>query len=69
MGELVTTDVAAAELNVTRWAVLKAIKLGRLEAKKLGRDYLIDRDELSRYMTVRRARGRPVGSRTRRPAD
>lgn len=54
-----TTDMAAIELEVTRWAVLKAIKDKRLTAEKMGRDYLIARDELDRFKRERRGRGRP----------
>lgn len=57
--ELVTTDIAAAELGVSRWAVLKAIHQGRLHGEKLGRDYVIERPELERYKRERRGRGRP----------
>jgi excisionase family DNA binding protein len=55
----VTTDVAAAELNVTRWAVLKAIRDKRLASVKEGRDHFIAREELDRFKRERRGRGRP----------
>lgn len=54
-----TTDVAADELGVTRWAVLKAIRDKRLIGKKVGRDYFIERPELDRFKRERRGRGRP----------
>lgn len=54
-----TTDVAATELGVTRWAVLKAIRDKRLKSDKEGRDHFISREELERFKRERRGRGRP----------
>lgn len=54
-----TTEVAATELGVSRWAVLKAIRDKRLKSSKEGRDHFIHRDELERFKRERRGRGRP----------
>lgn len=49
--------MAAETLQVSRSAVLKAIADGRLAAKLIGRDYLIDPDELERYRRERKLTG------------
>lgn len=54
-----TTETAATELGVSRWAVLKAIHDKRLVSVKDGRDHFIHRDELERFKRERRPRGRP----------
>lgn len=64
----VTTDVAADILEVTRWAVLKAIKDKRLAGIKAGRDFFIEMDEVERYRRERRLTGpRKRQPRTPRP--
>lgn len=52
-----TTNLAARELHVSRSAVLKAIDDGRLVAVKVGRDYLIEREEVERYRRERKLTG------------
>lgn len=52
-----TTNAAALELQVSRSAVLKAIDDGRLKGKKVGRDYLIEREEVERYRRERKLTG------------
>lgn len=59
-----TTNTAAAELQVSRSAVLKAIKDKRMTAAMIGRDYLIERDEMERYRRERKL----TGPRKHRPA-
>lgn len=59
-----TTNAAAEVLSISRSAVLKAIADERLAAKKVGRDYLIERDELERYRRERKL----TGPRKHRPA-
>lgn len=59
----VTTDVAAEMLDVTRWAVLKALKDKRLAGVKMGRDFVIELEEVERYRRERRL----TGPRSRRP--
>lgn len=60
-----TTNEAAAALQVSRSAVLKAIADRRLAATMFGRDYLIERDELERYRRERKL----TGPRKVKPAD
>lgn len=55
--ELLTTSEAADKLGVTIRAVQKMIEAGRLEARKVGRDYLIDPGALDNI--TRQAAGRP----------
>jgi excisionase family DNA binding protein len=59
----VTTAVAAQMLDVSRWAVLKAISNGKLTAEQFGRDYAIEREEVERYRRERKL----TGPRKRRP--
>ncbi len=44
-------------LDVTLSAVQKAIHKGRLKASQLGRDWLIEREEVERYQRERRLTG------------
>lgn len=60
----VTTKQAAAMLDVSRSAVLKAISHKRLQAEEFGRDYWIEREEVERYLRERKMTG-PRGSRNR----
>lgn len=53
----VTTKAAAEMLDVSRSAVLKAIKKRRLPAEPFGRDYQIERDEVERYRSERKMTG------------
>lgn len=46
MDQLVTTTEAAKILGISRIAVFKQIQSGRLPAKKIGRNYLIKREDL-----------------------
>jgi len=48
-----TTEQAASYLGVTRKAVQLAIWRGRLIAWKMGRDWIIDADELKRWDKIR----------------
>jgi len=43
----------AREARVTRQAVIKMITEGRLEAKKIGEQYIIQQEELVRYLQTR----------------
>jgi len=60
----VTTQQAAAMLDVTLSAVQKAIQNGRLKAEQLGRDNLIEREEVERYLRERKM----TGPRKHRPS-
>lgn len=64
----VTTKTAAQMLDVSRWAVLKAIASDRLAAEQLGRDWLIEREEVERYRRERKMTG-PRKHRPPPPAD
>lgn len=59
----VTTQQAALMLDVSLSAVQKAIKHGRLTAEKIGRDKLIEREEVERYRRERKL----TGPRKRQP--
>ena len=54
---MLTTAQAATILQISRSRILKLIEVGRLPAKKLGRDWLIRLDDLE-LVKVRRP-GRP----------
>ncbi|MDQ3919973.1 MAG: helix-turn-helix domain-containing protein [Acidobacteriota bacterium] len=54
---LLTTAEAANRLGLTVRAVQKMIEAGRLEARKVGRDYLIDPGSLEHI--PKQAPGRP----------
>jgi excisionase family DNA binding protein len=60
----VTTKAAAEILDVSRSAVLKAIKKSRLTAEPFGRDYWIEREEVERYLKERKM----TGPRRNRPS-
>jgi excisionase family DNA binding protein len=51
-----TTQDAAALLNVSRPFVIKEIEAGRLRCRKVGRHRRIEFDELRRYQTAQRER-------------
>ncbi len=55
--DLLTTAQAAGRLGLTVRAIQKMIEAGRLEARKVGRDYLIDPSALENI--PRQAPGRP----------
>lgn len=59
----VTTQQAAAMLQVSLSAVQKAIQKGRLKAEQMGRDNWIEREEVERYLRERKL----TGPRKRRP--
>lgn len=59
----VTTQQAAAMLQVSLSAVQKAITNGRLRAEQMGRDKWIEREEVERYQRERRL----TGPRKQRP--
>jgi excisionase family DNA binding protein len=59
----VTTQQAAELLQVSLSAVQKAIQNRRLKAEQIGRDNLIEREEVERYRRERKL----TGPRKRRP--
>jgi len=54
---LITTTEAGEKLGVTRKRVFQLIQDGRLPAQKLGRDYVIDEEDLK--LVKNRPPGRP----------
>lgn len=60
---LLTTSEVAQKLGVSIRAVQLAIRCGRLEADKIGRDYMIRQSALSRIK--RKPTGRPPKARER----
>ncbi|MGH9943617.1 MAG: helix-turn-helix domain-containing protein [Pyrinomonadaceae bacterium] len=62
---LLTTSEAADRLGLTIRAVQKMIENGRLEARKVGRDYLIDPGALENI--PKQMAGRPPKSSTPAP--
>jgi len=66
MPDLLTTAEAAALLSLTDYRIRQLIRSGSLPARRLGRDWLIDREAL--LALTRRPRGWPKGiSRKARP--
>lgn len=59
----VTTQQAAVMLQVSLSSVQKAIARKRLRAEQIGRDNLIEREEVERYARERKL----TGPRKRRP--
>ena len=56
MGEEITTTAAAELLGVTPRRVRQYIEGGRLKARKIGRDYLVDAGSVAAF------RPRPIGN-------
>jgi excisionase family DNA binding protein len=54
-----TTQEAARLLGLTQQGVLAAIRRGKLNAEKHGRDWQISDEEIERYRQEPRQRGRP----------
>ena len=54
-----TTNQAATELGIQPGSVKRLCQRGILKAERIGRDWLISRDEIERYKTERRTAGRP----------
>lgn len=60
----VTTQQAALMLDISLSAVQKAIQKRRLKAEQIGRDNLIEREEVERYRRERKMTG-PRGSKNK----
>lgn len=56
--ELLSTSGAAGRLGVTAIRIRQLIREGKISAKKLGRDYVIEESELDKVKTYGKA-GRP----------
>ncbi len=59
--DLLTTSEAAKRLRVTPIKVRQLIREGKLEAKQIGRDYVIEESSLDSVKTYGKA-GRPKGA-------
>lgn len=57
--ELVGVTLAADELNLSPNRVRQLIKLGRLPAHRIGREYAITREDLEAFKLIDRPVGRP----------
>lgn len=56
---MLTTKESAAELNIQPRSVKKLCQRGILKAEKIGRDWLIEEEEVERYQAQRKPAGRP----------
>jgi len=56
MPDPITTTAAAERLGVTRRRVLQYINEGRLRARKIGRDFLVDPESVDEF------KPRPIGN-------
>jgi excisionase family DNA binding protein len=56
--KLIGTDKAAEILGIKRRQVQNLVKNGKLPAMKVGRDLILDEDEVRRFATVPRKPGR-----------
>ena len=59
MTEELLTPQVAERLGVTIGRVNQLIWAGLLDARKLGRDWLVDVESIARYQAIRRGPGRP----------
>lgn len=57
--ELVGVTVAAEELNLSPDRVRRLIKMGRLPAQRIGREFAITREDLEAFKLIDRPVGRP----------
>ena len=57
--ELVGVTLAADELNLSPNRVRQLIKLGRLPAHRIGREFAITREDLEAFKLIDRPVGRP----------
>jgi excisionase family DNA binding protein len=61
---MLTTKQAATELGIQPGSVKKLCQRGILKAERIGRDWLISRDEIERYKAERKPVGRPKTMKT-----
>jgi excisionase family DNA binding protein len=59
MEDWMRTDEVAAELHVSKTVVWRQITAGRLPAERIGRDWLVKREDVERFKRLERPRGRP----------
>ena len=55
----ITTDEAAKLSGFTEQYIRKLIRAGRLEGKKVRRDWILRRDSLLKFLATERKMGRP----------
>lgn len=67
MADDILTDAAAEFLGVTKVAIYKLIREGKIKAEKKGRDFRVDMESLNEYKKNRRPAGRPPGTVSTRP--
>lgn len=60
--ELISIPVAAKEIGMTRATLWRYVDTERIPAVKIGRDWLIRREDLETFDRNRRPPGRPKGS-------
>ena len=63
MNEFLSTSQVAKILNVSRIAVFKKIRNGEIKAEKIGRNYVIQKDEVSKAL------GLVIGEKTKKEID
>lgn len=59
IGGLVSVTVAANELNLSPNRVRQLIKMERLPAQRIGREFAITREDLEAFKRIDRPMGRP----------
>ena len=59
--KLLTTLQAAESLDLHRTRIWQLIKSGRLPAVQLGRDWFVKEQDLLKFKSLDRPRGRPKG--------
>lgn len=58
MSEPLTAEQAAEELGYTLNHVYKLLRAGKIQARRFGQAYLIDRQEVERVKALQSAKGR-----------
>ncbi len=59
LSRYVTTKQAAEMLGVDRTQAARLVKAGKLKGVKLGHDWLVSRDSISKYLQTKSPKGRP----------
>jgi excisionase family DNA binding protein len=59
MEDYVLIPVAANEIGVSRQTLWRYVNAGRLPAEKIGRDFVIRREDLEAFKAARKPAGRP----------
>ncbi len=64
LSRYVTTKQAAEILGVDRTQAARLVKAGKLKGVKLGHDWLVSRDSISKYQQTKSPKGRPPSRKT-----